>query len=252
MLSESKRRQSQHLEKEGTMTKRILPEDRKLEQMLDAKICSKCGQIKEFEDFHVRKASKDGRKPNCKSCVSKYMAEYTEKNKERIASFLLEYRKNNREKARAHAAVYNKKNAERLRKQNRAYARNNRDKINKRRKKYLRENPTAKLACAARTRMAMAITAKGFTKKEKTADYLGCDWETFKQHLESQFDDGMTLSNHGEWHIDHIVPLASAKTEKRLRELLHYTNTQPLWAKDNLTKGARMPEQLDGTSNTAR
>jgi hypothetical protein len=51
----------------------------------------------------------------------------------------------------------------------------------------------------------------------------------------------MTWSNMGEWHIDHIKPLATAKTEKDVYELNHYTNLQPLWAKDNLSKGAKTP-----------
>lgn len=50
----------------------------------------------------------------------------------------------------------------------------------------------------------------------------------------------MTLENHGEWHFDHIIPLASAKTEEELIKLNHYTNFQPLWAEDNLKKGFKI------------
>jgi hypothetical protein len=49
----------------------------------------------------------------------------------------------------------------------------------------------------------------------------------------------MSWENHGEWHIDHIVPLSSAITEEELRKLSHYTNLQPLWATDNLSKGSK-------------
>ena len=46
----------------------------------------------------------------------------------------------------------------------------------------------------------------------------------------------MTFENHGEWHLDHIKPISLAKSEEEIIELNHYTNFQPLWAKDNLSK----------------
>ena len=60
--------------------------------------------------------------------------------------------------------------------------------------------------------------------------------------MESQFTDGMTWDNWGKygWHVDHKVPLSSAKTPDELIKLCHYTNLQPLWAKDNLSKGAKI------------
>jgi len=79
-------------------------------------------------------------------------------------------------------------------------------------------------------------------KPTNTETLLGSDWETVKAHIESQFIDGMNWDNMSEWHIDHIVPLASAKTEEELCALCHYTNLQPLFAFDNLSKGARITE----------
>jgi len=62
---------------------------------------------------------------------------------------------------------------------------------------------------------------------------------TFLRHLESQFADGMTFKNHGEWHIDHIKPLFLAKTEEDVIKLSHYTNLQPLWATENRKKRSK-------------
>lgn len=89
-----------------------------------------------------------------------------------------------------------------------------------------------------------SFRVKGYTKLSKTHEILGCDWDTFKIHLERQFLPGMTWENRSEWHIDHIVPLASAKTEDDVIKLNHYTNLRPLWAKDNLEKGAKMEKLL--------
>lgn len=62
-------------------------------------------------------------------------------------------------------------------------------------------------------------------------------------HLESLFKPGMSWENHGEWHIDHILPLASfdLTDEQQAAKACHYTNLQPLWASENMSKGARVP-----------
>jgi hypothetical protein len=72
---------------------------------------------------------------------------------------------------------------------------------------------------------------------------LGIEWEMAKQHIERQFTKGMNWDNQGKWHIDHIIPLASANTEEELIKLCHYTNLQPLWAEDNLTKSDKIDSQ---------
>ena len=69
---------------------------------------------------------------------------------------------------------------------------------------------------------------------------LGIEWEELKTYIEAMFTDGMTWENYGEWHIDHIYPLSKAKDENHLKELCHYTNLQPLWAEDNLSKGDKI------------
>lgn len=89
-------------------------------------------------------------------------------------------------------------------------------------------------------------------KPASTEELLGTDWQSLKNHIESQFVGGMSWENMSEWHIDHIVPLASAKTEDELAALCHYTNLQPLWASDNLSKGAKLPEQLGLVSEGSR
>ena len=70
---------------------------------------------------------------------------------------------------------------------------------------------------------------------------LGCSIKELRGHLESQFTEDMTWSNHGKWHIDHIKPLSSFDLSNR-RELhkgCNYKNLQPLWAEDNLRKGGK-------------
>jgi len=96
-----------------------------------------------------------------------------------------------------------------------------------------------KTACNARGRVSSAFKNAGYQKNTKTADMLGCDFDELQKYLEDQFTEGMTWDNMGDWHIDHRLPLASAKTKKELVALCHYTNLQPLWARDNISKGDR-------------
>ena len=98
-----------------------------------------------------------------------------------------------------------------------------------------------KLTKLLRRRISSAL--KGSSKSAKTIELLGCQIEIFKAHLQRQFTKGMSFDNHGEWHIDHIVPCASfdLTDPQQQKECFNYRNLQPLWAKDNLTKQDKLP-----------
>lgn len=85
-----------------------------------------------------------------------------------------------------------------------------------------------------------AFKGKGFSKTSKTCEILGCTFEQFKYYIESQFTDGMSWLVFDKIHIDHVIPLSSVKTIEEIIKLNHYTNLQPLWARDNLKKGAKL------------
>ena len=82
---------------------------------------------------------------------------------------------------------------------------------------------------------------KGNPKLKTTMKLIGCSIEELKQYLGKQFTEGMSWQNYGKWHIDHIRPCASFDLKKlnEQKKCFHYSNLQPLWAKDNLCKGAR-------------
>ena len=85
----------------------------------------------------------------------------------------------------------------------------------------------------------------GFKKKTKTAKILGCSYEHIYEQFESQFTDGMTWENQGEWHVDHRLPISAAKTEKEILKLNHHSNLQPMWGRDNIIKkDSYCPKQL--------
>ena len=138
------------------------------------------------------------------------------------------------DKSREYQKEWRKRNLERRRKQQREYNQNKRI-----------TDPIFLAKARLRGRLRKMLERKKFTRKSRTAQVIGCSWEDLRTHIENQFVDGMTWENRHLWHIDHIIPMASAKTVEELEALCHYTNLQPLWAGDNMSKGAKLP--LDNT-----
>ena len=186
------------------------------------KKCRKCKVEKELTEFRENKTAKNGLRSECKSCEK----EYREKNKERIKERNKEWREKNKEYLIERAKEWNKQNRERVN-----------ELARERNKEKRKTDPLFKMKCNLRKRTWRAFKSKGYSKNSKTQEMLGIDWEVCKKHIERQFTIGMSWDNYGEWHIDHIIPLASANTEEDLKILFHYTNLQPLWAYENISKG---------------
>ena len=98
-------------------------------------------------------------------------------------------------------------------------------------------DPLGHLAGVVRSRVYIAL--KNY-KEMSSTEYLGCNIETFKKHIEQQFTEGMSRENYGDWHIDHKILLKCNKPSlEEIVQRLHYTNTQPMWASENISKGCR-------------
>lgn len=104
----------------------------------------------------------------------------------------------------------------------------------------IKTTPLLKLKVMIRSRIAMELKAKNFKKDQRSHIILGCSIEVAKLYIERKFKKGMNWSNHGEWHLDHKIPLGLAKTKEELITLFHYTNLQPLWKTENLRKNNRI------------
>jgi len=79
----------------------------------------------------------------------------------------------------------------------------------------------------------------GKEKQSETIKELGYSALDLKNHLESQFKDGMSWDNHGEWHIDHVIPVSSFDKSTHSSIVNALSNLQPLWAYENLSKGSK-------------
>lgn len=98
-----------------------------------------------------------------------------------------------------------------------------------------------KLGVALRNRVRDAV-GRGKPRAGTLTDLLGCSVAQLKAHLEALFRPGMTWDNYGEWHIDHIRPCASfdLTDPEQQKACFNFANLQPLWAKENLSKGAKL------------
>jgi hypothetical protein len=146
------------------------------------------------------------------------------------------------------ARLYYKENKEKILRANKEYARKNHEKTIRDKSKYQKErikrDPLYKLKLGIRSLISISIKGLGYTKKSRTHEILGCSFQQFKLYIEQRFQKGMTWENRSEWHLDHIIPVSSAKSEQEIIKLNHYTNFRPLWAKENLRKSNKMPTHL--------
>jgi hypothetical protein len=105
-----------------------------------------------------------------------------------------------------------------------------------------KEDDLYRFITSTRGLIYMSLKNQGYTKNSKTFEILGCDFDTFKTHIERKFTKGMSWSNYGKWHLDHIYPISKATSFEMALKLNHYTNFQPLWAKDNISKKNKLVE----------
>jgi len=105
--------------------------------------------------------------------------------------------------------------------------------------KYEKTSASYLLRNRLKARIHKALKCVGLRKNSKTADLIGCDFDTFRAHIESQFKRGMRWDNLGKvWHIDHIAPVSKFNLSDPAdqRRAFHFSNMRPLRVLENLTK----------------
>ena len=183
------------------------------------KKCTKCEINKELSEFRYRKDRKIYYS-QCKECEKNYKKKNYLDSIDKNQKYRKNYYQNNKEKIIFNVILYQKKNNSWMKKYN--------------------SDPIFKMNHNIRCRIREFLSLNKFTKKNKTKNIIGCSQFELRIFLEKKFTYGMNWENYGEWHIDHIIPLSSAKNEEEIYKLCHHTNLQPLWAKDNLKKGSKL------------
>lgn len=232
------------------------------------KICSYCDCSKTLDAFGIDRSKKDGLTIYCKDCSKKKSSVYRQQNPDKFKKSLKNWRnknqskrilyrkkyyQNNKSKESIKSKEYREANKNKIAKKEKEYREQNRETYLNKKKQYFqkyknkhakyvserrRRDPTYKLLSNLRRRVSGLL--KGLNKSEKTLQLTGCSMEELWVHLERQFTQGMTKENHGKygWHVDHIRPCSSFDLSDIEQQKLcfHYTNLQPLWAKDNIKK----------------
>jgi len=169
--------------------------------------------------------------------------------KKRHLKQTLKWGKKNPKKRKEIAKKYKENNKDKIKESRRIWIKNNREKYLKskriRNKEYRKKKNNDPMFIAIkriRDRLQRSFKSRKWQKRSKTEQMLGCSKEMLVKHIESQFVHGMSWENKNEWHIDHIVPLCSAKTIEDLEKLSHFSNLRPLWANENMAKSGRIIE----------
>jgi len=174
--------------------------------------------------------------------------EYVTRNRERIRDKARESHRKNAEARNAKRRKHRNENKEAYLKRERDYIASNREIIRESRREYYRKymaerrekDPAFKSLTRMRDFVRRCTDGCRGIKNWKTESALGYTAIEFRDHIESLWHDGMSWENYGEWHIDHIRSiksfLDSGITDIRVINAL--SNLQPLWAFDNLSKGA--------------
>lgn len=199
---------------------------------------------------------REWRKRN-KDKIKEQNKKYRETHKEQIKETHRKWREKNRNRTNEKAREKYKENPQAFKERNDRYIASHKEYVRERKHNYDIKNREKRAAYERNKRHSDPIyrfrgsslnlirqytKGKGYKGDKTTYEILGCDFDYFLKHIQSLFQDGMTLENYGEWNIDHIIPISSAKTDEDLERLNHYTNLQPLWASDNFKKSKKIKD----------
>ena len=231
------------------------------------KICSKCKTKKLLSDFWKDSRKPDGLRRACKNCLYKQKAawiasnknsfneanrQYAIKNIIKVNAYKREWAKRNKEKIKVSQALWRKNHPEIVKDRCQRWRKNNPERTRELRRIFQNKR-YATVKGNLEVRMATGIyTALQNNKAgNKWESLVGYSVEDLKRHLESKFTNGITWDAfmQGKIHIDHIMPKSRFHYENpkdpEFKICWGLTNLQPLWAKDNLLKHDKTPEQWE-------
>lgn len=212
------------------------------------KVCTSCGIEKPLSEFHKNKSKTFGVHSECKICANERSRKWRKNNCEKNRTNCHEYRKINPYKKLASDIRYRKKNRAKILKSSREYHKKNRSKereyARKRNNERRKTEPIYKLSCNMSKAIRTAL--KGNKNGWHWETLIGYTVTDLKKHIKKKFTKGMTweLFLKGKIEIDHKIPISAFNFSKPehtdFKKCFSLKNLQPLWAKDNRSKGAKL------------
>ena len=233
------------------------------------KTCNKCNKSKQLSEFYEENGCADGHRGDCKICVGKERKKYREKNAETICLTQKRWRQENKDYKQGKDREYYLKNREKVLARVKQYGKSHKEEISKKAMVYRTKNmekiklykqsdkhrqmargyyeknsqkPSYKLNNSMGSGLWESLGRKKC--KRKWQFIVGYTLQELKNHLESQFTDGMTWDNYGDWHIDHILPQSffefDSMADIEFKMCWRLENLQPLWAFDNISKSNKL------------
>ena len=141
------------------------------------------------------------------------------------------WRSENKEHMQEQWKVYYQENAEKIRKRSSDWQKDNPERV-KQQREQVRSTPEGRLLHNLRNRLNKIMKRIDVVKDSTTLDLLGCDAVKAKEHIQSQFTEGMSWENYGDWDVDHIKPCAAFDLidPEEQKKAFNYKNLQPLWS----------------------
>jgi hypothetical protein len=210
------------------------------------KRCSKCKESKSLSCFGKSTRDKDGLKNRCKDCrkierqqtKAKKSPDQIVADKEKNRLVMRKWRSENKERNAANTLAYGRSKGWQAQK---AWQKQNREYLNEKRRDKYKNDIVYKVACDIRSLVSHAWSENDYKKSIKTHEIIGCSFDFFWEHLiETCLKRYGEYWVHEQYHIDHIIPISSARTEEELLKLNHYSNLQLLLEQDNLRKGSKL------------
>lgn len=221
------------------------------ENIYKYKLCTKCCRLVHHSNYNKQNNKLSGLASSCKDCRHKRDHEFYVDNKERITAYGRNYMQSYRqqdgykEKHSEYMQDYKLNDEQRSNRKEYRKEYNQQPEIKKKNndnfKKRYREEPTFRLRYLVSSHIYNYLNNKNGKSVKEILPY---NMEELKCHLESLFQPGMTWDNHGDWHIDHIIPVTNFKFDSvdhpEFKECWKLSNLQPLWALDNIHKSNKL------------